>query len=49
MVPTNITGVMSRGRNDANEWVTEYEILSSVDGEVFFKKLDENHKPKVCI
>ncbi|GBM75367.1 Lactadherin, partial [Araneus ventricosus] len=32
IVPTNITGLMTRGRNDANEWVSIYEIAYSDDG-----------------
>ncbi|GIX94553.1 SCO-spondin, partial [Caerostris darwini] len=32
IVPTNITGVMTRGRNDANEWVKTYEIEFSDNG-----------------
>ncbi|CAL1296415.1 unnamed protein product [Larinioides sclopetarius] len=32
IVPTNITGLMTRGRNDANEWVSIYEITYSDDG-----------------
>ena len=47
MVPTNLTGVMTRGRNDANEWVKEYKLEYSVDGTSFSPHRDELGKMKV--
>ncbi|XP_054713671.1 uncharacterized protein LOC129223130 [Uloborus diversus] len=32
LIPTNVTGVITRGRNDANEWVKVYQISHSLDG-----------------
>lgn len=40
---------MTRGRNDANEWVKEYKIEHSVDGIAFFPDKDDQGDVKVFI
>ncbi|GFW41621.1 EGF-like repeat and discoidin I-like domain-containing protein 3 [Trichonephila clavipes] len=47
IVPTNITGLMTRGRNDANEWVKTYEIAYSDDGEHWIDPDDLSGNEKV--
>lgn len=47
MIPTVIRGLMTRGRNDANEWVKEYRIEYSTDGEIFESEYDTDGTEKV--
>nr|XP_042904159.1 uncharacterized protein LOC107439698 isoform X4 [Parasteatoda tepidariorum] len=42
LIPTNLTGLMTRGRNDANAWVKSYTISFSDDG-LFWNGLKDEH------
>ena len=44
--PTTITGVVTQGRQDADQWVMQYSLLLSADGRNF-KPYRENGKVKV--
>ena len=33
MIPTWVTGVMLQGRKDTDQWVTEYKVEYSIDGQ----------------
>ena len=45
---TRITGVVTQGRQDANQWVTSYSISYSLNGRTF-RPYSENGRVKVTI
>ena len=45
---TRITGVVTQGRQDANQWVTSYSISYSLNGRTF-RPYSENGRVKVFI